>query len=322
MSLPETGQAPLFKDIKGLPQGGQAFWVETHDNKRVRFAFWNSGTRGTAVIFTGRTEYVEKYAATIDALTARQFSVVAIDWRGQGLATRPGDNTETGHVEDFAHYQSDLAAIMAHDALSNAPGPRVMVAHSMGGCIGLRSLYETQIFDIAIFSAPMWNVHLPLNLHPVAKFICGALKTLGLGKKRLPFITSPKSYVLEQEFEGNTLTSDEPTYDWLEENIMTHPELGLGGPSINWMRLALAEADMIAARAPVSIPTLTFLGEDEEIVSPQAIKAYHAKSGAGKLVMCPACRHEIFMEMPEKQVPVWHEIDAFLDAHVPTSASV
>ena len=74
---------------------------------------WRGGTRGTAVIFPGRTEYAEKYGPVAGELVARGFAVAVIDWRGQGLSDRHPRNAMLGHVHDFADYQRDVAALMA-----------------------------------------------------------------------------------------------------------------------------------------------------------------------------------------------------------------
>src|SRR3990167_10289309 len=54
---------------------------------RLRYAVWNvPGTpRGTAMVLTGRGEFIEKYATEIvGELLDRGLAVYAVDWRGQG----------------------------------------------------------------------------------------------------------------------------------------------------------------------------------------------------------------------------------------------
>ena len=132
--------APFHNDVAGAPDTTRALWVHTADGTRLRIAIEDGGTRGTAVVLTGRTEYAEKYGAVVGRLAASGFSVVVIDWRGQGLSDRAFANRLIGHVGDFDEFQTDLAAVLAHPAVAALPGPRWWLCHSMGGCIGLTAL--------------------------------------------------------------------------------------------------------------------------------------------------------------------------------------
>jgi lysophospholipase len=142
-----TEAAPLHADVAEAPDGGGAFWLRTQDGLRLRAAVWGGGTRGTAVVFPGRTEFIEKYGRVVGRLRAFGLSVAVIDWRGQGLSARNPAAPHLGHVEDFRHYQHDVAALLAHPEVERLPGPRHLVAHSMGGCIGLRTLLEGAHFS-------------------------------------------------------------------------------------------------------------------------------------------------------------------------------
>ena len=48
--------------------------------------------RGTAVILTGRAEFIEKYEETVADLAAAGFAVAIFDWRGQGGSDRGSHN--------------------------------------------------------------------------------------------------------------------------------------------------------------------------------------------------------------------------------------
>ena len=319
MFLPDTKPAPLLTDIVGVPEGGRAFYVRSSDNIDVRFAVWSSGQRGTVLLFTGRTEYIEKYARSIARITGMGFSCVVVDWQGQGLSTRPNGDLTYGWVMDFSDYQNDVAAILAHPAVQELPEPHVLLAHSMGGCIGLRALHKGLNVKCTIFTGPMWGIHIPAPalLRPVARVIAGAATTLGLGRARLPVLASPHPYILNTKHEKNVLTSDKPTYEWLHQNLLKHPELGLGGPSFRWMHEALAETAQLMDMPAPSEDTLTFLGADEEVVDSDAVRRYHQKPGSGELVVVPGARHEILMEGDRIEAMVWARITEFLDTHVP-----
>ena len=138
--------APFHAEVADAPEGARAFWLTASDGVRLRGVVWAGGRRGTAVLFPGRTEFAEKYGRVARALVARGFAVAVIDWRGQGLSDRPPLNPMLGHVEDFRDYQRDVAALLDLVAGLALPGPALLFAHSMGGCIGLRTLLERSDF--------------------------------------------------------------------------------------------------------------------------------------------------------------------------------
>ncbi|MCF6272797.1 MAG: alpha/beta hydrolase [Rhodobacteraceae bacterium] len=308
--------APLHIDVAEAPEDGQAFFVQTSDGTRIRFALWAGGARGLALVLPGRTECIEKYGRMAGKLVERGFSVAIIDWRGQGLSDRPGNSTAVGHVDNFKDYQLDIDAVLAHPEVMACSGPRVMFAHSMGGCIGLRALLARDGFAAAVFSAPMWGLHLPGANRFFAPLIASIGVGLGLGKK--PAIAQPKGFYLTREpFEDNNLTHDKNHWDYMREQIRQYPALGLGPPSFRWLQAALGEFRFFDASPMPSLPALAFVGSEEAVVSPAAIRRQIPRFAAGKLVKISGARHEIWMETPERQAECWEKTDAFLSASLP-----
>ena len=304
--------APFYHDVAEAPEGGRAFFVKTKDNTRIRFALWGGGSRGLAVVFPGRTECAEKYGRLAAVLNARGFSVVTIDWRGQGLSDRLNNSTAVGHVDDFSDYQTDLNAVLAHPEVAAISGPRVMFAHSMGGCIGLRALLSGNTFDAAVFSSPMWGLNLPGALKHLAPILANVGTAIGMGAKILA--GQPKGFYLTREpFEGNNLTHDRDFWDYMRDQIVKYPELSLGAPSFNWLKCALAEFKYFDASEMPSVPTHVFMGSAESVVCPEAIKKHSQRFENGSFNEIGGGRHEVLMETPERQKQCWDSIDQFLD---------
>ena len=93
--------------------------------------------RGSVLLFPGRTEYVEKYAPVAHRLMAEGYDVLSIDWRGQGMSDRLQPNPRPGHIRDFADYQHDVVEMIVAAEQLDLPRPWHLLAHPMGGCIGL-----------------------------------------------------------------------------------------------------------------------------------------------------------------------------------------
>ncbi|WP_340107666.1 alpha/beta hydrolase [Pikeienuella sp. HZG-20] len=304
--------APLYTELAEAPEHGRAFWIAS-GIRRIRAAVWGGGERGVALIFTGRTEYIEKYGRVVTALTERGFSVAALDWRGQGLSDRPLANRMKGHVASFAAYQRDVGAFLAAPEVAGLKGERVLICHSMGGCVGVRALLEERLEPAAtILSAPM----LGLALSPLAH---GALEALIALSRRFGFETSfaavtkgARPYVERQAFPGNVLTGDADHYGWFRKHLEAEPGFALGAPTFGWLAEALEETTALRAAPAPAVPMLALLGGEEAVVSAEAIRAFAAKARSCRLVELPGGRHETLFETPAIRDRVWEEIDAFL----------
>ncbi|WP_136635419.1 alpha/beta hydrolase [Pseudooceanicola onchidii] len=315
--------APFFSDVAQGPDGGQAVWADTADGIRIRVGWWqpDGATKGTVLIFPGRTEYIEKYGRDAQTLTDAGYAVLAIDWRGQGLAGRMVANARVGHVGQFADYQLDVAAALKVAEEIGLPKPWHLLGHSMGGCIGLRSLHEGLPVNSAVFSAPMWGIRIMPSVRPAAWVLSWGGSRLGLGHLMSPGMKEIP-YPLDADFPDNKLTSDKDMYDYMRNQLIAHPDLSLGGASLHWLNQALGETLALARRPAPAVPCLTFLGSDEAIVDPLRVHQRMDSWSNGELVMLPGARHEVLMETPETRKVLFDKLLPFLADHArPNGAS-
>ena len=236
-----------------------------------------------------------------------------IDWRGQGLSHRYANNPKLGHVEDFRDYQRDVSAVLGDPAARDLPRPWVMLGHSMGGCIGLRTLLERIDFCGAVFSAPMWHLQMRAATREITSKVTQIANLIGLGARLTPG-SNPGPTALAVAFEGNALTSDPEHYAWFVRQINAHPDLTIGGPSMQWTYAALEEMARLYVAPLPRIPVLALLGTHETVVSPNVIRSQISRMERGELVICQNARHEILMESPEIQTAFWPRVVSFIDA--------
>ncbi len=289
--------APYHTDIAGNPDG-ICHWVHSVDGVRLRIGHWPvKDAKGTILIFPGRTEYVEKYGRTAKDLGKRGFTCVAIDWRGQGIADRLLENRAVGHVDMFEDYQLDVKAMLAHVKTLGLPEPYHVLGHSMGGCIGLRALYDGLPVQSAAFTAPMWGIKMSAALRPIAWGLSSVSKPLGFSGLFAPG-QQAETYVLRATAEENTLTSDATSFGLLQTQLQTHPDLALGGPSLHWLNESLREMRTLSLRPAPDVPCVTFLGTEEAIVDPVRIYERMDTWANGELVVLEDARHEVLMEIP------------------------
>lgn len=306
--------APLYAAMALAPQGGAAYWLTTPDETRLRLGIWNEGTKGSIFLFPGRTEYIEKYGPAAREFAARGYSTLTIDWRGQGLADRLCGDPTLGHVGAFGDYQLDVQTMIRAAIHLELPKPWYLVAHSMGGCIGLRALLNGLPVNAAVFSAPMWGIQINKLVKPLAWAIGWSSRMIGRAESFVPG-TDGANYVLSKPFEGNALTTDRGMFDFMRTHLLRHPELGLGGPSLNWVFEALRECADLARQPAPAVQTIAFLGTREKIVDPAAIGKRMARWPNGKLCMIEGAEHEVMMETEEIRRRIFDITTAHFAAH-------
>ena len=308
--------APFFEDVADGPKGGAAYWLQADDGIRIRVAQWPlAKAKGTVLLFPGRTEYAEKYGRAAKEYQARGYALVAVDWRGQGKADRLTGNHGLGHVKNFADYQLDVDAVIANLRDTGMPEPYFLVAHSMGGCIGLRALHNRLPVKAAAFSAPMWGISIAQPLRTAAWAIGIVGPMIGLGGLVSPG-RSTENYVEEAPFEGNELTNDPVMFTYMRDQLAAHPDLGLGGPSINWVGKALAEMRALDQMQSPNYACFTGLGTNETIVDPDRIKSRMARWAKGELAIYDNAKHEIMIEVKDVRDDFFDRSAALFDANL------
>ncbi|MGC1429367.1 MAG: alpha/beta hydrolase [Albidovulum sp.] len=308
-------QAPFYDDVAKAPTGESCAWLTASDGVRLRAVHWRGGDKGTVLLFPGRTEYIEKYGNAAGEYTARGYSMAAIDWRGQGLADRLLEDRAPGHVTHFDDYQKDVAAFVAFATAEELPQPWFLVGHSMGGCIGLRAIYEGLPIRAATFSAPMWGIKMPIYMRPVAWGLSTLATVVGQGHRFVPS-TSPMNYVLEAPFEGNVLTRDREMHAMMCHQLIEHPDLGIGGPTMQWLREALIETRALRQLASPAMPCLTVLGSEERIVNADAIHERMRRWPGSEFDLIGNAEHEMMMENPEIRKKFYDRSAALFDANL------
>lgn len=294
--------APYHATIPNEPVA-QAYWAKAADGINIRVAHWSvENSKGTVLLFPGRTEYIEKYAVTAGDFAKHGYGVFSIDWRGQGLADRLVNNAMSGYVRKFSDYQLDVAAAMDIAAELDLPKPWYLLGHSMGGCIGLRALHQGLPVNAAGFSGPMWGLGSTPLVRTFGRLLGGVATAVGLGDRFAPG-TSPEIYVLEDAFEENLLTTDRDMYIRMQDQARANPELLIAGFSYRWAYEALKECARLSKMDSPKQPCITILGTDEDIVNPDGITDRMARWPNGELMMVEKGQHEVLMDSATMREP-------------------
>src|SRR6202166_543788 len=162
--------------------------IKTPDGAELRFARWAAadGRKGSVCVFSGRSEQIEKYFATVWDLRARGFAVAMIDWRGQGHSSRRLRDPRKGYVRDFSDFEVDVESFVQQAVLPDCPPPHFALAHSMGGAVLLRVAHAgKRWFDRMVLSAPMIDLPGRATSLPV-RVLLGVLRLAGARGRHIP----------------------------------------------------------------------------------------------------------------------------------------
>ena len=306
---------------RAIPAAAHETTWAAPDGHAIRRLDWPAPAgepRGALLFLPGRGDYYEKYLETLAHWAARGWQVTALDWRGQGGSGRLGIDAATGHVEDFAVWLADLAAFWRQWGCETG-GPRIVVAHSMGGHLALRAVAEALIDPAAlVLAAPLLGLagRMPgAVMHQVAR----AMATLG--DPRRPAWKWREEPGDKLAWRARMLTHDTDRYAdelWWREH---RPELAMGPGSWRWVERAYAS--MRGLERPgvlerVAIPVILIASTGDRLVSYPAIERAARRMIRAELVRFgPEAAHEILREADPVRDKALRRIDDFLDRVVP-----
>ncbi len=300
-----------------VPPGAVAGRFTAYDGAELRFARWPPparGRKGTVCVFGGRSEFIEKYFETISDLRQRGFAVATMDWRGQGGSSRPLRNKFKGHVEDFSQFESDLALFMSEIVLPDCPPPYFALAHSMGANVLIHAACMRDCwFERMVLTTPMIRLGSGAPLLGLINMLTQMGVFFGLGDLYVPGGGDDASGM--EPFKGNLLTSDQRRYQRNRLILEAAPGLGLGSPTIGWVRAAAASMKMINAFGfppHVYVPILMLAAGQDRVVSNLAIEELAMQLRAGSRLVIDGARHELLQERDGLREQLWAAFDAFV----------
>lgn len=306
-----------------VPSGGTVGSFKGYDGAELRYARWDATRmprRGTVCLFAGRAEFIEKYFEVIADLRRRGFAVATMDWRGQGGSQRMLANPRKGHVRGFWEFDRDLIRFMKDIVLPDCPPPFIGLAHSMGGNILLRNATMPGLwFERIILSAPMISISEKYLSHPASNVLWYTEIASLLGMSTAYATGGSDELISDRPFEGNSLTSD---YErWLRTKAVLDlaPSLGLGSPTVGWLRSALRSCRHVGEPdfpSQINVPLLLFAAGNDTVVSTRAIEDFAVRAKVSSCILMPGSRHEILQETDAVRTRFWAAFDAYLGVDV------
>lgn len=248
----------------------------------------------------GFAEHRGRYAETIAALTAAGCAVHAFDLRGHG-----DSDGRRGHVEAFADYRRDLAAVVADRAASPrcAGLPLVLFGHSLGGLIALdQVLFDAAPFVALALSSPF--------LAPAFRVPAWKEAVAALAAHLPPWIAFPA------DLDPAGLSHDPAVVAAYRDDPKVFDDL-----SASWYVAVDTAQEEVGRRAgEVRLPLLMLLGGADPVADPEASRRFFAAvaSRDKRLEVYDGMLHEVLNETERARVRT--DLLEWLSAVVPRPA--
>lgn len=279
------------------PAHAEVGYLKARDGALLRNGvFMPDNPRGTVILMTGYSEFIEKYFETVSDLLALGYGVVMPEWRGHGLSEGMGEEPTRLHLTDFDTNVRDLEDRWAR-LVAPFPKPHLGLAHSMGGHISLKAAQaHPDWFDALAQCAPMHGIALPRYARILLALTTFVYRLAGKGDSWNPFL--PPN-VRPGKPEANRVTNDFTRFKRGEDLYMTEPQLQVNGGSLAWARAAGISMRQAAQPAFLrSIKTPLYIGTaEEELLVDNASHAHvlaHVPNATGDFYA--AAKHELMME--------------------------
>ncbi len=274
-------------------------FFEGHDGISLFFQVWeNPKARGTILITHGQGEHSECYHRVVDFFKNSEWSFFAWDLRGHGRSE--GKRGYASHFEDYvADYQIFLELALKDHRVAGKPA--VLMSHSMGGLIQLKTLaHHSFPVKAQTCSAPF----LGLAFQPPGWKDTGA----GLLNRIYPQIT------MWNEIKHTQLTQDAEVIKEYEQDVLRHDRISPGV----YLGFQPAFEDVMAHATSLTIPSLFQLPEKDPVVSTPTAQAFFEKLGSPLKQLHlygNDARHEIFNDLGRIQAltDLKNFVDPFLE---------
>ncbi|HPF77956.1 MAG TPA: alpha/beta hydrolase [Alphaproteobacteria bacterium] len=277
-------------------QSGEFYNPKTGHNIHYSFIPAPEQTaKGIVVTLPGLSEYGEKYIETARQLYQQDYGFFVIDWAYQGCSTRFKQNPQKRHSDGYEADISDLNFLIKN--IIGTSLPLYMLAHSMGGNIGLRYLMQhPDIFTAASFSAPMLGIQ---DLKHIGWLVKPFLKALPfLHEKYIP--GGKDWHESARKSNGEDIFSHDPIRDQVHNQwCLANPQLQIGNPTFKWIYESLKSISVLKDQKKlrnITIPFLLAVAEFDVLVNNGDIEHAAKIIPDAEFLFLKGAHHEILME--------------------------
>ncbi len=284
------------------PVGWRWHSFERVKGRRIRFGSifpQDSIPDAIIVCLQGLGEFSEKYFELARWCSENNLAFWIMDWAGQGKSSRYLKNPQKRHSAGFDEDIKDLHYLIMEYIKHSSVHPDkgrialAMIAHSMGGNIGLRYLQEyPDMFECAAFSAPMTGIKAFEKYPQKIAYTATSLFSLFAGKSYIfgggDWNKGTLKYQLSSD-SVRSLINDQ----WFEKN----PDLRCGDITFGWLHEAQKSCMKLQKKfTDIKTPCLFAIPEHEELVDNNMTGKIVSRMKNADIIDYYESFHEILME--------------------------
>lgn len=295
-AVPEAQLEKAWKEeiIPYIDSKAKSLELEVKKNITIKGMHIPSTGKKAIVFLPGRSESMMKYRELYYDLRNTGHHIFTLDHRGQGQSSRELSDPQKGHINTYDDYIADLRKFLKAFVLNQSWDRLTLVAHSMGGHIGLRYQAKYKSFDSMVLSSPMINFNSDPYPEAIARILVAAFNATGKGTE---FTIDEGPYEPFPDFSKNKVTSSEIRFDlyhnWLSEN----PSLSVGGPTHRWVHKSYLSINKLMRKLrKIHIPVVIVQAGNELVAKKKDSKRACRKLKSCRYVEVPGAKHEIFYE--------------------------
>lgn len=252
--------------------------------------------RSLVLLAHGAAEHSGRYEWTAGELVARGHAVYTLDHRGHGRSEGP-----RAYVDRLDNAVADLHRLSALAGERHPSAPRILLGHSMGGCVSLRyALAHQEELSGLVLSAPL----AVLDVNPIARVVSRVLSRIA---PRLPVY----------KIDGTTVSRDPEVVSRYDSDPLNHRGM-LPARTIGELTRAVGE---FHERLPeLRLPILVVHGTGDRLVDPAGsmLVRDRAASEDCTLISYDGLYHEVLNE-PERE-RVLADVADWIEARLPVQA--
>lgn len=277
-----------------IPKIGKTWQIDTiraEDGTPIRYGLFQKTQEPDHLIFfvNGRSEWIEKYSFLPEALELPEnCAFLTLDHRGQGASGGP-----RGDIDNYSTYVNDIAYTIRQ---IKGDIPYSLIAHSMGGLIGLLGTLSRHLQPQSIvLSSPLLGFNQLKSINRIMKPIFNTMSQSPLGPLASGLHTKNHA-----PFEDNPYTHDAGHYA-----LLSNAPYRVPSPSFRWIGATLNAIDKVFDSTYLSqlqVPVLLLSGSRETVVNPRAFLSWikHASRSTKVKIsyrQTNGAKHELFNEI-------------------------
>lgn len=266
------------------------------NNLKIVWHKWDAAARAKAVVVIshGFAEHSQRYGHVAKHLTAKDYVVYGLDYRGHGLSA--GAPAQIKSVND---YKVELAHLIDLAKANHTDLPVFLLGHSMGAAVALSYAFEKQSeLQGLLLSAPYLR-----NAAPVSPILINVAKIMATIAPNLKTQAVDAKAISRNPEEVKAYVEDPLVYSGRIKAAMGNALIGIG-------------PEVLKKAEKLSLPTLIMHGEADGIADCEGSKElFESISCADKnLKLYPESYHEILNDYDQEQVLT--DIEEWLEQHL------